>query len=317
MSVIKAENLFRLNILTGDNPRESFQFCLSKNIVGAGYKLNMSGEGPKPISLNDYEERYEQWLKSQDGKLDKSFHRMINAMKRMKKDDLIWTREPWSSNYYLCRVISDWQYVDDEDNDIGYTHNDIHNVHRVEFLKMDLASVPGSVIDSFTRGGTIQRVHSKPAMEMTKILYNEKTCSEDKYEVNDIELNKIFDLLNPVDVEELISLYLQAEKGYYIYSSTNKLTTGEIECEFVKNDGSHRGFMQVKTGSIPLNPADFKQYTDNGNMVFLFSSTPVDDDLKGPNVEVLDNETILNFMRIHEDILPGRIKGWMKVVKRN
>ena len=77
-------NIWRINLKSASrnnvNPR---QFCLEKNIVGVGWRIN---EETKTLTWNQYH--------SQASKIygDKSWKAALNAIKnRIKINDLIWT----------------------------------------------------------------------------------------------------------------------------------------------------------------------------------------------------------------------------------
>ena len=59
---------------------------------------------------------------------------------------------------------------------------------------------------------------------MTKKIYNKKQ-GEKIYDVK--EIKDFLNFLLAEDVEEIISLYLQLEKNYLIYTSTNKIDTAK------------------------------------------------------------------------------------------
>ena len=88
-------------------------------------------------------------------------------------------------------------------------------------------------------------------------------CGEKKEE--------ILEFLQPEDVEEVVSLYLQLEKGYLLYSSTNKLGTQTYEFVAVARDGSHKAYLQVKTGKTPLDGNNYKELITNGDKVIMFT----------------------------------------------
>ena len=120
---------------------------------------------------------------------------------------------------------------------------------------------------------------------------------------------EILDFLQPEDVEEVVSLYLQLEKGYLLYSSTNKLDTQTYEFVAVARDGSHKAYPQVKTGKTPLDGSHYKELTANGDKVFLFT---VEGEYKNTaGMDIIDRKALIDFIYGHKSIMPGRIRQWL------
>ena len=110
-------------------------------------------------------------------------------------------------------------------------------------------------------------------------------------------------------MEEAVSMYLQLEKDYLLYSSTNKLSTQTYEFVVVARDGSHKAYPQVKTGSVPLNGDDYRDLTANGDKVYLFT---VDGEYSNTaGMEIIDKKALIDFLYQHKNIMPGRIQQWL------
>ena len=117
------------------------------------------------------------------------------------------------------------------------------------------------------------------------------------------------------DVEEIISLYLQLEKNYLIYTSTNKIDTAKYEFVMTSKDGKEKCYTQVKTGNEILVPEDYVNLTENNNKVYLFTLGGY----KGKdvnNVVCLKKDKILDFILKNKEILPNRIKYWIDSIKK-
>ena len=120
---------------------------------------------------------------------------------------------------------------------------------------------------------------------------------------------EILDFLQPEDVEEAVSLYLQVEKGYLIYSSTNKLDTQTYEFVAVAKDGSHKAYPQVKTGNAPLDGNDYRELTADGDKVFLFTVHGAYRNTAG--MDIIERKSLIDFIYGHKNIMPGRIRQWL------
>lgn len=291
--------LWRITIKPASQDKKSFEFCLQNNILGVGWCLRKEDGTPyTPASMEECERWGREQYESQRG-----FVMAIHALKEMAVDDLIWTRH--NGVYYLCRVGSTWKYNCDPD----HIYEDVVNYVDVEFHKVGtIETVPGKVVNSFRASAALQRVKGESALRCSERLYNAITGTQ-FYPDRTVKREEILDFLQPEDVEEAVSLYLQLEKGYLLYSSTNKLSTQTYEFVAVARDGSHRAYSQVKTGHEPLNGDQYRALTANGDKVFLFTVDGAYSNTAG--MDLIDKKTLIDFICGHKDIMPGRIRQWL------
>lgn len=303
----KAQTLFRISIKTdAERGIDPFQFCLERSIVAAGWPI----DGMATQSIADCEERGKSQYPG------RSFTRMIHAMRDMQPNDLVWTRRPLTSEYYLCRVLGPWRY----EAGPGYDEADVHQTVPVEFVgPLPIDEVPGKVVNCFRSQSTVQRVHGdwvgkkwvNPSLEMSMRIYNRNGREKELYDTESLDANSVLQMLLPEDVEELVSLYLQVEEDYLLYSSSNKLYTAGVEYEMVKRDGSRHCYTQVKTGNVTLEPSEYANLAADGSEVYLYSTCQGDDERATAGVTVLTNGQLIDFMQANKKILPRRIKWWI------
>lgn len=296
--------LWRINIKPqnqkGSNP---FNYCLRKGILGVGWRVNRDDTASEFSSIEEYRKKGN-FLYNQKDK--KSFTKAVNALERIKKDDLIWARK--DGYYYICKVIGNWSYVDDEASKL----NDIHNHIPVEFIKVgSIDHVPAKVINSFIPNATLQRINDESTKIVSKIIYNQLTNTTSYYEISPFFKDSVINYLAPEDVEEVISLYLQITLEYLIYSSTNKLSTELIEFVGISRDQSHRVFVQVKTGNVSLSFDDYESFACNGNKVYLFATSEKYNENNNSNIIKLSKIEIESFIFSHKDFMPKRILYWI------
>ena len=299
--------IYRIHLKPQNEKKENpFKFCKQKSIVGIGWPLNK--ENLEKFKKESNFENYKKLVLEQYNK-DNGLKKVINCYSEIEKDDLIWARDR-DNIFYICRVIEKWQYDYKDDNE----KNDIYSYFPVEYIKVGtLEEVPGKVINSFRASATLQRVHGENIVEMTKKIYNKKSNNK-LYETKKIE--DFLNFLLPEDIEEIVSLYLQLEKNYLIYTSTNKIDTAKYEFVMISRDGKEKCYTQVKTGNIKLDPEDYINLTENNVKVYLFT-------LEGykreniNNVICLKKEEILDFIKNNKEILPSRIKYWMEEIEKN
>lgn len=297
--------IFRIHIRPQSDKNENpFEFCKKKSIIGIGWPLDE--EKLEKLKNENNFENYKKLVLEQY--TDKGSKTVLNCYSEIEKNDLIWARDR-DNIFYICRVIGKWQYDYKDDNE----KNDIYSYFPVEYIKVGtLEEVPGKVINSFRASRTLQRVHGENIAEMTKKIYNKKSNNK-LYETKKIE--KFLNFLLPEDVEEIVSLYLQLEKNYLIYSSTNKIDTAKYEFVMTSRDGKEKCYTQVKTSGEKLNPENYINLTTNNNKVFLFSLGGYKDNNVN-NVICLKKGEILNFVFKNKEILPNRIKYWIDEVEK-
>ena len=283
-----------------------FDFCKKNNILGIGWRLDE--KNLEKFKEESNFENYKKLVLEQYNK-DNGLKKVINCYSEIEEDDLIWARDR-DNIFYICRVTNKWQYSYEHANDV----NDIFSYFPVEYVKVGtIEEVPGKVVNSFRPNATLQRIHGKSIFEMTKKIYNRKLGNK-SYRVEEIE--DFLNFLLAEDVEEIISLYLQLEKNYLIYTSTNKIDTAKYEFVMTSKDGKEKCYTQVKTGNEILVPEDYVNLTENNNKVYLFTLGGY----KGKdidNVVCLTKDEILDFILKNKEILPSRIKYWIDEIENN
>ena len=301
------EYIYRIHLKPQNDKKENpFKFCKQKSIVGIGWPLDK--ENLEKFKKESNFENYKKLVLEQYNK-DNGLKKVINCYSEIEKDDLIWARDR-DNIFYICRVTGKWEYSYENDNKV----NDIFSYFSVEYVKVGtVEEVPGKVVNSFRANATLQRIHGKSIFEMTKKIYNKKSNNK-LYEIKKIE--DFLNFLLPEDVEEIVSLYLQLEKNYLIYTSTNKINTAKYEFVMISRDGKEKCCIQVKTGNTTLDPENYIHLTENNVKVYLFT-------LEGykreniNNVICLKKEEILDFIKNNKEILPSRIKYWMNEIQKN
>lgn len=292
--------LWRATIKTGSgDPKRTFAFCHKNNILGVGWLLRDDNDAPYvPASIEECEEKGREQYSSERG-----FVMSIHALKEMAVDDLIWTR--CNGIYYLCRVLSTWKY----NCDPAHVREDLINFVDVEFHEIGTVEmVPGKVVNSFRASAALQHIKDDAPLRYSEHLYNTITGTQ-FYPDRAVKRDEILDFLQAEDVEEAVSLYLQLEKGYLLYSSTNKLSTQTYEFVAVARDGSHKAYPQVKTGNVPLDGDQYRDLTANGDKVYLF--TVGGEYYNTSDMEIIDKKALIDFIYGHKSIMPGRIQQWL------
>ena len=288
----------RIHLKRDDNIRkELIDFCLnnSEQYVAIGWSWLS-----KDIKLDDFQEFYNR-IKKKNGKA----HPAINVFRDAKIDDLFWTRD-LSGNYWICKVKSSAIVVCD-------THLDIGSVIPVDAFNVGM-QVPGQIKSSFNRplGGTIEKIRDKSIIEYSKLIFN-KFSKKNYFEVTTYS-GGLLDNLPEFDLEELVISYLQIKENYYVLSNSiaNKSTTIKIECEMLSRDirNPRKAVVQVKGKKArELDALEFKQYVDDGYLVYLYAPKIINLD-QIENVIQVEGSDLLAFYEENKLIIPRSITQW-------
>lgn len=288
----------RLHLKTNTCHRqEMVDFCLnnSEQYVAIGWSRLSEG-----ITSDDFREYYNR-IKQENGKANPA----INIFRNAKVDDLLWTRD-LNGNYWICKVKSPVKVVCDKRMDIGA-------LIPVEAYNFGM-QVPGQIKASFTRinGGTAGYIRDGIIVEYSKLVFNQ--LSQSNYYQVIPYVGGLLDNLPDFDLEELVISYLQVKENYYVLSNSiaKNSTTIKIECEMMSRDVENlrKAVVQVKGKKArELNALDFKQYVEEGYIVYLHAPKISNlDQLK--NVVRIYDSTLLDFYEKNKPILPASITQW-------
>ena len=288
----------RLHLKTNTCHRQEIvDFCLnnSEQYVAIGWSRLSEG-----ITSDDFREYYNR-IKQENGKANPA----INIFRNAKVDDLLWTRD-LNGNYWICKVKSPVKVVCDKRMDIGA-------FIPVEAYNFGM-QVPGQIKASFTRinGGTAGYIRDGIIVEYSKLVFNQ--LSQSNYYQVIPYVGGLLDNLPDFDLEELVISYLQVKENYYVLSNSiaKNSTTIKIECEMMSRDveNPRKAVVQVKGKKArELNALDFKQYVEEGYIVYLHAPKISNlDQLK--NVVRIYDSTLLDFYEKNKPILPASITQW-------
>lgn len=274
--------------------KDLFNFCRKENLIGVGWgdiKTRVNSE-------NAIRQEAQSYLNAS------AAIKALNAIRKIKLNDLIWTR--FDNNYFLCRVTGLWE--NSNPNDEHYKL-DISNYVNVEWLEIGMVqNVPGKVVSSFRPSASAQAVNGVENISM--YMWN-KYSNSTTYQIKKTEIN-IWSVLSAEAIEEIVLLYLQMEKGYYIYSSTVKYTFPIYECQMVNAKGQ-RAYPQVKSGDVLLNADNYMNAVkcDSDAEVYLFSVSESYIKNDCDRIHFIYKEELEVFIRKHSNILPQLTYNWI------
>ncbi|MCW3001923.1 MAG: hypothetical protein JWQ20_1221 [Conexibacter sp.] len=224
-------------------------------------------------------------------------------------DDFIWTRDRRGA-YWLGRITGHWRY---DASDDGWRW-DLNNIRPCAWLDTPLRDfdIPGAVVRSFAgRGQTLQRIKDGAALEVTDMLW--RRAHGDAEALQPLAPERVLSgLLGPIDVEDLVLIYLQAQ-GWLLMPSTRMNDTVMYEAA-LRRRGGQLAVVSVKSGLSAWVPipelaeaaaqgrAQAFAYSTEG----LYSKPPADF-----GVHPIDRQDLLAFMRDDHQLLPPRISRWL------
>ena len=296
MNVWRIHNKNDFSESKGYTKDDLIQFCKTEGIIGVGWsKITTCIDSEDAIrkEAEQYNDRATAGLKA------------VNAMRSMQLNDLIWARV--NGIYYLCKVTGLWinRKAEGKHYDL-----DVSNYVNVEWLTVGMEDlIPGHVISSFRPAAAAQKIKNVEAI--SKYIWN-KIKELNEYEIKNERLN-IWELLSDKDIEEVVLLYIQIEKGYYILTQSLKSTTKEYECTMINKNGQ-LAFPQVKSGNVCVKADDYmdalKRREDAQIFLFTVCEKYVRND--SPNVHYLTRKEIENFMQ-NTKMLPELTRNWLEL----
>ena len=307
------KNIWRINMKTDGANKENggqeglLKFCQKENIVGIGwsqmYPQFIEGYNGDKNNTENIKNYIWNKIKKDSGKT-RGFSTASNIIvDRMNIGDYIWTRE--GGNYWIAKVISESKYMF---NNQDYKNYDIGFYRNVEYSRRSftVSEVPGKVIACFSARNSTQCISDdqKLLFEYTDSLFNNKINSK-------INVDNWSNFFSANDIEEIIGLYLQKIKNLYVYTSTNKKSTSQIEFELVDDKGNKYG-VQVKSGNVCINGKDYKEISKNMKIYLFASNNEVKNVEDNQNLIHIKVDEITTFIKENINILPDRIKNWIK-----
>ncbi|NVK24439.1 MAG: hypothetical protein HWE10_05895 [Gammaproteobacteria bacterium] len=266
---------FKLTIKPASKGKESaFDFCKDNGLVGIGWSAAYEEavpDGTKKSAQNLLENKW--------GKVPPQVKYFLN---RPKVSDHIWLQK--NGQYYLCKVTSPPIFINQlpqykvsklRDLDLGH-------FYRANWVTIPRKYVLGSVQRGVIARRTIQAIKLKPYEYQYNDWLFRKFEREESVEqcfnldaatqqLKALDVTQFFSILNDMEVEDLVSAYVQiTRKAVLLKSSTFK---SNPDIEFQLNAKDKTIFVSVKSGqTIQLKPENFTKYLDGNTEVVLFSS---------------------------------------------
>ena len=275
-------------------------FCFAEGWVGIGWGIiglnrDLTDHAEYLSVLEDTPESRLQFARKSARAACRSF------AERMKEGDFVWCRAA-GDTYWLGRVRGPWTYKHSGD----FERYDLYQVRKCKWKCVGASDlVPGPVKNAYAgRGQAISLISREAA---SAFLSSALTCEFETGE--DIGLDRKYPATFPLtaiahdDLEDIVALYLQIEKGWHIIPSTVKGSTPTTEF-VLRNAHGGRAYLQVKAGQTQIEKAEIPQDVD-----FFYSFYPSavgagdlpSQDAKWIQIGV---DELTAFARSHRDIMP-------------
>lgn len=293
--------------LEGVDFTKQFEHCFEKQLIGIGWGI----DGFKSdSSLDSVTSSIEAVNWKGRGKAGADTVRRLAL--QAKRGDFVWTRHT-DGKYWLARISGDYRY----DGSKAAWKVDVHQTRRVEWILegMNDLDVPGGVVRSFIGPGqSFRRIHDRATNQLTPYLWK-KALGEELPRLDLSPIDVLREVLDPYDVEDLIYMWLQVEKGYVALPRTQQKSTPAYEWTMVHHKDGHKGIVQVKTGRDKVDlKALSRARDDDTTKTYAFATSglaPGDD--PADVTEVITPEELLQFVRGHRKLLPERLRLWFEL----
>lgn len=282
------------------------QHCLDCNLIGIGWRID---DLPADASLAFTVD----WIENESA--DGWGRRAAQTVRRFgeaaKAGDFVWTRDT-HGRYLLCRIAGGWRY----DGSQAARNVDVHQVRDAHWAPRPLndLEVPGGVIRCFVGiGSSFSRIHDEPARRLTAYLW-EKLNGRPLPSIGLTRSEILAHHLDPYDVEDLIYVWLQAERNYLALPRARQRDTPAYEWTMVHRDGTHRAIVQVKTGETPVDlPALASAAADARTKTYAFATSGKYLGSPGLVTELIESEALIAFASRTPKLLPPRVAGWFEM----
>jgi len=291
-------------------------YCKEQKIIAIGWTVKPEDSWKRSFQIELDKNKYLELFDKLYNKNPKGKKKVPN-FQNIKKGDFCWVRDS-SDNYYICQIISDWKYYMDKES---WALDIAQRYETSEWVKVgDASKVPGEIVKRLiTRGPTVYGINNNLLAEMTKYLFEnggenaidnaiKEYDSNAKYYQQEIKVDDLVKNLTEYDYEDLVGFYLQSQ-GWFIMPATRYQSTKDYEFVAIDKSGN-RAVVQVKHQSKKLLAKDYAERSKTYK-VFLACSSGIDWsglDKNNSNIEEIDNEKLLEFLKENNELIPGRIK---------
>ena len=278
------------------------EYCRGARIVGLGWGPDGLPDGAELATVLEAVERIPGWAPTGP--------KMIRRLAEQVADgDLVWTRDRLG-NYWLGRIQGGWRFDASPD---AYRW-DLNNVRRCDWLASPLRDyeVPGAVVRNFAgTGESLRRIKQDAARRVTEMLWARGT-GEAAPGTSFAPREVLRELMDPVDVEDLVLLWLQAQ-GWLLLPSSRMHDTPLYEAALRHRADGRIAVVSVKSGeSAPVPVRELRAAVPDA-VAFAFSThSRFTEPPESYGVVAVETHALEAFMEDRPELLPPRIAQWLR-----
>ena len=272
---------------------------MREGVTGLGWAL----DPPAPATLDEA-------LRRTRARTDwKGAHHTIRRFAQVADGSLVWTRGQ-DGRFHLGEISGPWRY----DASAAAARVDVHHVRPVVWAPSMLAeSVPGAVIRAFSgRGSSFSEIHNDAARIYSDHLFNAST-GKTVAQLRISAASVLRDFLDPIDVEDLVYVFLQVDEGYVVLPASRRTDTQAYEYELIERSSGKRAVVQVKTGKSRVDLTELASAAGQHGHAFAYATGGGYHGSASESVRVLRDEELLAFARTHPALLPARVRTWFEI----
>lgn len=262
---------WKLSIKPDNEPGyDPFNLCKDKSLLGVGW--SEAYEEIQASNLIEMKElvmrRYSQWP-----------YPIRKLLEEVKKGDHVWLHQ--KGDYYLCRAED--EIISGLNIDIDFIKYDLGHARRADWVKVPEVFVSGAIQRGTIARRMIQKINIKPdEKKCNDLIFDQLKNNKDwvpnidesllVIKMRQLNMDAIFSIMTPDEVEDMVSAFLQNE-GWTLVKSTCFRSKPVFEFSMV-NKSSETCYVQVKSGLYPdsLPPERYIKYASKTKKVVLFST---------------------------------------------
>jgi hypothetical protein len=290
----------------GVDHAEQVAHCVDGALIGIGWRMDWLPPNPAlAITVAEIEAKTERgWGRAAAQNVER-----LGSQAQI--GDFVWTRDT-HGRYLLCRLTGTYRY----DGSAAAKAVDVHQVRDAEWAPRPLSDleVPGGVIRRFVGVGmSFSRINDEGARLLTPYLW-EKLHNRPLPQLALSRREVLASHLDPYDVEDLVYIWLQVERGFIALPRARQRDTPAYEWSMLHRDTRRRGIVQIKTGSTPVDLAELAAaVTDPTTDTYAYATSGTYAGDAAAVTEVIEDGDLLGFVAQHPDLLPARIRTWFEL----
>lgn len=221
---------------------------------------------------------------------------------RMQNGDFVWCKTA-ADTYWLGKITGPWTYK----HGGNFAKFDLYQVRKCKWVEVGTGDkVPGPVKNAFAGPGrALARISTEGEAALLGSALLWKSLAKEAINF-DLKPFKKFPLgaIAHDDLEDVVALYLQIKRGWYVVPSTVKKSTATTEF-VLRNRVGNRAYLQVKSGKRKI---DVTELTVPKDVDYFFLFYPTIGKVQSPNKSTkfvqIDASVLADFVKKYRAIMP-------------